>query len=96
MNTNTKQFSLRSEVELCTLNTYGAWQEEKGRLYSPFVSRFTRAELHSGLPFHTENEPVRFSRHGKIRSQKWAEMYALRWMTRYNRRLMNRLFDVSY
>lgn len=84
------QNRIRSEVELCLLNTARSWMQPGG-LHCPIVSRFSLAELRSRLPFFTEPEPVRFSRNKKQRvaDQSQAEYYAQRWMTRYNRMLIN-------
>jgi hypothetical protein len=84
---------IRSEIELCRLNYYTAWIQQNGQ-YSPAVSRFTEKELLSGLPFYTENEPVRFARNKKSLSdfEGQAMIYAMRWLMRYNRRLERGLF----
>jgi hypothetical protein len=81
---------IRSEIELCRLNFSTAWQQKDGH-YSPAVSRYTHAELSSGLPFYTDNEPVRFSRNKGQRHiwQGRVDVYAMRWMDRYNRMLDN-------
>lgn len=81
---------IRSEIELCKVNFSTAWLQKSGH-YSPAISRFTYAELMSGLPFYTENEPVRFTRN-KGQVVMWhgsAEVYAMKWMQRYNRMLEN-------
>lgn len=84
---------IRSKIELCRLNFSTAWLQKDGT-FSPAVSVYTHAELSSGLPFFTENEPVRFTRNkAKVtRLKGHAEVYAINWMARYNRRLEKGLF----
>lgn len=85
---------IRSEIELCLLNTARSWLQDNG-LHCPIVSRFSLAELRSRLPFFTENEPVRFSRNKKKHNEDpiLADAYAVKWMMRYNRLLLNGSMD---
>ena len=84
---------IRSDIELHLLNFSSAWQQKDGS-FSPAVSVYTHAELSSGLPFFTDNEPVRFTRNkDQITPLKGhAAVYALTWLARYNRRLKAGLF----
>lgn len=79
---------IRSEIELCRLNYSAPWLQKDGT-FSPAVSRYTEQELRSGLPFHVDNEPVRFTRNKKQIShlKGHVEVYALNWLGRYNRLL---------
>ena len=80
---------IRSELDLCKLNFYGVWGSMEGG-HSPIVSVYTREMLRSGLPFQTDPEPVRFARRKMNDQPKGViEMYAVRWLTRYNRMLAN-------
>lgn len=85
---------IRSDVELRRLNFSTAWPQKDGT-FSPAVSVYTRAELASGLPFHTDNEPIRFTRNkSKVtRLKGHAEVYALNLLARYNRMLAKGIFD---
>jgi hypothetical protein len=84
---------ISSELDLQRLNFSRAWQQEDGA-FCPTVSRYTHAELASGLPFHTDSEPVRFTRNKTkvTRLKGQAEVYAMRWLARFNRRLEKGLF----
>jgi len=84
---------IRSKIDLCRLNYSSAWKQKDGS-YSPAVSIYTEAELSSGLPFHTDNQPVRFACNKGERSHMkgHVEVYALNWLARYNRRLEKGLF----
>lgn len=85
---------IRSDLELRRLNFSTAWPQKDGT-FSPAVSIYTHAELSSGLPFHTDNEPVRFTRNkSKVtRLKGQAEVYALNLLARYNRMLEKGFFN---
>jgi len=84
---------IRSETELKRLNFSRAWIQADGT-FCPTVSCYTHTELASGLPFHTDPEPVRFTRNqSKVTRMKGhAEVYALNLLARFNRRLEKGLF----
>lgn len=77
---------VRTETELSLLQFSGTWLNE-GNTWTPVVSRYTQAELKSGIPFHADPEPVRFAKNRAAitRLKGRAEVYALNWLARYNR-----------